>query len=243
MLRKFAFLGGGMASIALATLSIAVDQPAARAACLIADGSSYTDRPYNQADVIASFAGSNCTAVTLTQDTTFYRYYSFPLSPNVNKGRYLTSDFFDLNSEAIVKLALYPFPPNVQFQNFAYFREEVLVTAGTTLYQGIAGPQPVSDPNSCYAGGASQFFYDGPNVSNNSNITFTYDADLTRDTRYINPYGVGDPCGIQVPEPSPISSVGAIAALGFAAVFHRSLTAPKRRKKSFPAIERISVKR
>ncbi|MBV5277099.1 hypothetical protein JZU56_04690, partial [bacterium] len=136
----------------------------------------------------------------LTSDTVFYRYYSYPEAPSINIGRFLTTNLYEINSEAIVKLALYPFPPNVQFQNFAYYREQVLVKAQTELYVGLAGPQPAADTGSCYTGGASQYFFSGVDISTNPSFTFTWQAALTKDTNYVNQYGVGDPCNV-VPLP------------------------------------------
>ena len=152
-----------------------------------------------------------CTLQNLAQDITFYRYYSFPNLPDMNKGRYLTTDLFDLNSQVIVALALFPFQPFPQFQNFAYYREQVLVKAGTDLYVGTTGPQPSTDVGSCYAGGAAQYFFAGENVSSNPSITFSSAQALTKDTRYPNQYGVGDPCNV-VPEPGTLMLLGIGAA-------------------------------
>lgn len=156
-----------------------------------------SDRPFDADTVIASFADSECTLQKLPGDSVFFRYYSFPEAPNINIGRFLTTDLFAINSEAIVELALYPFPPNPQFQNFAYYREQVLVAAGTELYFGVAGPQPADDIGSCYAGGAAQYFYAGANISSNPAIEFRGPpALLERDERYPNEFGVGDPCNV-----------------------------------------------
>jgi hypothetical protein len=225
----------GIASFGLSTVTLIAYQPNALAgslsgSCSIPDGSFYTDKKYNSLEVEQSFLNSDCMLITLAQDTTFFRYYSFPSSPAINIGRYLTTDAFELNSEAIVKLALFPFPPNVQFQNFAYYRETVNVLAGTPLYSGTAGPQPYDKPNSCYAGGATQYFFAGENISNNTNLTFTFEKNLTKDTRYPNTYGVGDPCQ-KVPEPSPLTGLGAIAVLGLVAGFNRGLTQAKSQQK------------
>lgn len=180
----------------------------ARAACDIAD-STTTDKPYTAYDVETSFQNTDCQLIYLDADTTFYRYYSFPLVPNINIGRYFTLDIFNINSEAIVKLALYPFPPNPQFQNFAYFREMVTVLTGIGLYAGIAGPQPAGDSGSCYAGGARQYFFAGDNISSNPSISFSNPVEITRDTRYPNQYGVGDPCNVfGVPEPATPEMLG-----------------------------------
>ncbi len=170
-----------------------------------------TDKWFDAAQVVDSFSNYECALQTLTQDTTFYRYYSFPQAPITNIGRYLTTNFFDLNSDVIVWLALYPFPPNPQFQNFGYYREEVLVLAGIGLYAGTAGPQPSTNIGSCYAGGAAQYFFAGENVSSNPSITFSSAQALTKDTRYPNQYGVGDPCNV-VPEPGTLMLLGIGAA-------------------------------
>ncbi len=167
------------------------------------------DKPYNAVDVITSFKDFTCTAIELDVETVFYRYYSYPESPAINIGRFLTENLFTLNSEAIVQLALYPFPPNVQYQNFAYYREIVTVKAGITLYAGVAGPQPVGDAGSCYAGGASQFFFADANISSNPDITFSNSTNLTIDKGYVNQYGFGDPCNvIPVPATWPLLAVG-----------------------------------
>lgn len=76
-----------------------------------------------------------------------------------NIGRYFTTLDVTLNSQAIVALALYPFTP--QYQNFAYYREVVLVSANTELYMGTAAPQPVGSTGTCYVGGAAQYFFCG----------------------------------------------------------------------------------
>ena len=83
------------------------------------------------------------------------------------------------------------------------------VAAGVTLYAGVAGPQPVGATGSCYAGGASQWFFAGANVSTNPQIRFSDSAKLTVDTRYPNQYGMGDPCNV-VPLPAtlPLLAVG-----------------------------------
>jgi hypothetical protein len=182
-----------------------------------------TDKWFNADDVIHSFAGYQCSLETLSQDTIFFRYYSFPSAPTINIGRYLTTDFFNLNSDVIVKLALYPFPPNPQFQNFAYYREEVLVKANTDIFVGLAGPQPPGNLGSCYAGGAAQYFYAGDNVSNNPSITFSGGVAITKDTRYPNQFGVGDPCNVYyVSEPDSltlillgIGNIGLLRLIGF----------------------------
>ena len=170
------------------------------------------DKPFDATQVADSFSNYTCALQTLPQDITFYRYYSFPSLPDINIGRYLTTDWFDLNSQVIVALALFPFQPNPQFQNFAYYREEVLVKAGTDLYVGTAGPQPSNDVGSCYAGGATQYFFAGENVSSNPSITFSSPLAITKDTRYPNQYGVGDPCNV-VPEPDTLMLFG-IGSLG-----------------------------
>ena len=93
---------------------------------------------------------------------------------------------------------------------------------------GTAGPQPYNNSNSCYAGGAKQYFFAGENVSNNPNLSFTFEKNLTKDTRYPNTYGVGDPCQqAQVPDPSPLTGLGAIAVLGLVAGFNRKLNQAK----------------
>jgi hypothetical protein len=223
----------GIASLGLSTVTLVAYQPHAWAAPLGGSCSippSSTDRPYLPLEVEQSFLNADCTPIFLTKTTTFFRYYSFPPAnpprpdplkpPGINIGRFITSDLFTLNSDAIVKLALFPFNP--PFQNFGYYREEVTVAAGTTLYEGIAGPQPYNQPNSCYTGGAKQYFFADSNVSTNLSITFANPTTLTLDYQNLNTYGVGDPCQ-KIPEPSPLAGIGAIAALGLAASFNRIL--------------------
>ncbi|AUB83421.1 hypothetical protein [Candidatus Thiodictyon syntrophicum] len=195
---------------ALSVLTIAFAAPA-NADCDVPQTPTF-DKPFTATDVIASFADAECTLQKLTSDTVFYRYYSYPEAPSINIGRFLTTNLYEINSEAIVKLALYPFPPNVQFQNFAYYREQVLVKAQTELYVGLAGPQPAADTGSCYTGGASQYFFSGVDISTNPSFTFTWQAALTKDTNYVNQYGVGDPCNV-VPLPGTLGLLGIGACL------------------------------
>lgn len=68
------------------------------------------------------------------------------------------------------------------------------VAAGTEVYYGTAGPQPVDDLGSCYAGGAAQYFFAGDSISTNTAILFSDAMSIDKDFSYINEYGVGDPC-------------------------------------------------
>jgi hypothetical protein len=90
--KKFSVWLGGIASCGISTLTLFVYQPNTLAmsfgSCSIPDGSSYTDRPYNSLDIEQSFLNSDCTPITLTQDITFFRYYSFPSPPARNVGRF-----------------------------------------------------------------------------------------------------------------------------------------------------------
>jgi hypothetical protein len=192
----------------LAVLALAAAACSANADCDIPSVLT-NDRPFSPDEIASSFADESCDAETTAAERVFYRYYSYPLYPDINIGRFFTLDFFTLNSEAIVALALYPFPPNPQFQNFAYFREQVTVVAGIELFVGRAGPQPVGDLGSCYSGGASQYFYAGDNITTNPAIRFSSPEKLTVDTRYRNTYGKGDPCNV-----IPLPATGLLFALG-----------------------------
>jgi hypothetical protein len=166
--KKFSIWFCGIASLGLSTFTLVTYQPYASAATL--DGTcNDLKNSAKQADndAYASFLNSSCQSQILPQGTSFFRYYSFPPAndpfpnpikpPGLNTtGRYLTTNFFDFNSEAIVKLALYPFTP--AFQNFAYYRETVTLLQDTELYVGTVGPQLPNNPTSCYAGGAAQYY-------------------------------------------------------------------------------------
>jgi len=87
--------------------------------------------------------------VTLEKPQTFFRYYS---DENSKKGRFLTTDEYATNVEAIRNLALDQKwnPPNQATKVVS-----VTLPAGTTVYQGIVAPQ---NPPYCYHGGGQQTF-------------------------------------------------------------------------------------
>jgi hypothetical protein len=85
--------------------------------------------------------------VKLEKAQDFYRYFGNSVS---KYGRYLTSDQYTTNSEAIKKLAL-----NQDWGNPASKKVTVTLPAGMTVYQGIAAPQ---NPATCYPGGGQQIF-------------------------------------------------------------------------------------
>jgi hypothetical protein len=98
-------------------------------------------------DIAVTFLGSKCQAVVLEAPRTYYRYYS----TDSNKyGRYLTTDRYERNVDAIRKLAL-----NQAWGNQATMMMTVTVPTGTTVYEGIVAAQ---DPPSCYVGGGQQTF-------------------------------------------------------------------------------------
>jgi hypothetical protein len=99
--------------------------------------------------VAATFLNSECKEVKLEKAQDFYRYYGNDVS---KYGRYLTSDQYTTNSEAIKKLAL-----NQEWDapNPASKKITVTLPAGMTVYQGIAAPQI---PGTCYPGGGQQIF-------------------------------------------------------------------------------------
>ena len=97
--------------------------------------------------IAATFKDSTCTKTTLPAAQTFYRYFH---SPQNRYGRYLTTDRFGTNVDAISKLALHQ-----DWGNRAERELSVTLPAGTVVYQGVVGPQT---PASCYPGGAQQTF-------------------------------------------------------------------------------------
>ena len=99
------------------------------------------------ADIAITFLNSECKEVKLEKAQDFYRYFGNSVS---KYGRYLTSDQYTTNSEAIKKLAL-----NQDWGNPASKKVTVTLPAGMTVYQGIAAPQ---NPATCYPGGGQQIF-------------------------------------------------------------------------------------
>ena len=98
-------------------------------------------------NIAATFANATCTKTTLPAAQTFYRYFH---SPQNRYGRYLTTDRFSTNVDAITKLALHQ-----DWGNRAEQELKVTLPAGTVVYQGVVGPQT---PSTCYPGGAQQTF-------------------------------------------------------------------------------------
>ena len=153
--------------------------------------------PTDLNNIISSFANSDCAPITLAQDTEFFRYYSFPVAPAVSRGRFLTSTLYTDTADAIIGLALLP-----DFNNKATQLEKALVPAGTTVYQGLAGAQPVGNTVSCYKGGAVQDFIADRDVVK---TVFTYLSNLVNN---------GDSCTYAVPEPN-LAPVISLIGLGF----------------------------
>ncbi|MBD2518801.1 hypothetical protein H6G93_28335 [Nostoc sp. FACHB-973] len=101
------------------------------------------------ADVAVTFLNSKCKEVILTYPQTFYRYYS---DDTQKIGRFVTTDKYETNLQAIRNLAL-----NQVWGNKATLIERVTLPAGTTVYLGKAAPQ---NPPSCYPGGGQQTWFD-----------------------------------------------------------------------------------
>ena len=103
-------------------------------------------------DIAITFLEGKCTEITLEEPTTFYRYYTLNEdgTEKYKYGRYLTTDKFDNSTDVIVKLAL-----DQNWGNKANLIETVTLPEGTTVYQGITGPQ---NPPDCYPGGGQQTF-------------------------------------------------------------------------------------
>jgi len=204
---------GGVAFIGLSPFVIVAGQTPASAACLIPD--SVLDQP----TVIASFLNSECTKQTLTEDTTYYRYYN---DDNTYRfGRFLTTNFYDSSNgkttlDAIQELALAQYfgpPPNL-----AQLRERVTLPAGLDVYVGVAGPQ---SPKACYPGGATQAFIENTRTTG---ISFIFDGNVPDGGSLpANCYSVPKP----IPEPSPLFGIGAIAIIGLATIFNPALIKSK----------------
>lgn len=105
--------------------------------------SSVTD-----ADTVAkSFKDSKCTEVKLTKATTYHRHHT---GDNDQKGRYLSSNKYTSNLDAIKNLAL-----RADWGNKATKITSVILPIGTVTYQGIVASQ---EPSGCYPGGGQQTF-------------------------------------------------------------------------------------
>ncbi|MGI2907031.1 hypothetical protein [Tolypothrix sp. VBCCA 56010] len=204
---------GGVVFIGLSPFVIVAGQRPASAACPIPDSVSDKDT------IITSFLNSECTKQTLTQDTTYYRYYN---DDNTYRfGRFLTTNFYDSSNgkttlDAIRELALAQYfgpPPNL-----AQLRERVTLPAGLDVYVGVAGPQ---SPKACYPGGATQTFIENTRTTG---ISFIFDGNV--------PDGGSLPAncytaGKSIPEPSPLFGIGAIAIFGLATIFNPAFTKSK----------------
>ncbi len=103
-------------------------------------------------EIAITFLEGKCTEKALEEPITFYRYYTLndDGTEKYKFGRYLTTDKFDNNGEVIIKLAL-----DQDWGNKANLIETVTLPEGTTVYQGITGPQ---NPPDCYPGGGQQTF-------------------------------------------------------------------------------------
>jgi hypothetical protein len=109
-----------------------------------------TDDPDPNIQAVAiTFLNSKCKEEKLDKTSTYYRYYS---SDQNKYGRYLTTNIYKTNVEAIKHLALDQKWTN---PNNPTFIETVVLPAGTTIYKGITGPQ---NPPACYPGGGTQIF-------------------------------------------------------------------------------------
>ncbi len=118
------------------------------------------------ANIAVTFLGSKCEKVKLLMPQTFFRYYS---SDTNKKGRYLTTEQYQTNVEAIANLAL-----NQEWGNKAEKMLSVTLPAGTIVYKGIVAPQI---PASCYPGGGQQTFIED---SKDPNLFWTEGPILTK---------------------------------------------------------------
>jgi len=206
-IKKLSAYFSGMAVIALLPLSVVTKQTSAIAGTIGTSSCPITATvaaPTDPQTVIDSFLNDTCTAITEPAGTTFYRYYSDtypsgqPIPPGISAGRFLTTDQFNNSYDAIAQLALNPsITPNT-----AKYEEKVTFLAPITVYQGIAGPQPITGSTE-YPGGAVQYFISGTDAFG-SNITYTYFQTLA------------------TPEPSII--LGAIAFLAIGIGIKRKLS-------------------
>lgn len=99
------------------------------------------------ASTAATFLDSLCEEITLSEPTSFYRYYS---DEDYAKGRYLTESLFYTPEDTIKNLAL-----KAEWGNQATQISIVRLPAGAKIYKGIVGSQ---DPADLYPGGGSQVF-------------------------------------------------------------------------------------
>lgn len=102
-------------------------------------------------DIAVTFLNTECKEVKLEKPQIFYRYFGGKAG---QIGRYLTTDLYRTNVDAIQRLAL-----NQDWGNPADTRAKVTLPAGTVVYQGIAAPQA---PSTCYPGGGQQTFIKDP---------------------------------------------------------------------------------
>lgn len=117
------------------------------------------------AEIAVTFLGSKCKKVTLLMPQTFFRYYS---NETNKKGRFLTTEQYQTNAEAIRYLAL-----NQAWGNKAEKMLSITLPAGTTVYQGIVASQ---NPTSCYPGREQQTFIED---SKSPNLFWTEGPILT----------------------------------------------------------------
>lgn len=102
--------------------------------------------------IAITFLDAKCTERVLEKPEILYRYYTVNNDQTVQYkyGRYLTTNQYDNNGDVISNLAL-----DQTWGNKANMIETVTLPAGTTVYQGITGPQ---NPPQCYPGGGQQTF-------------------------------------------------------------------------------------
>jgi hypothetical protein len=119
-------------------------------------------------EIAVTFLSSKCKKVKLLMPQTFFRYYS---NESNKKGRYLTTEQYQTNVEAIANLAL-----DQTWGNKAEKMLSITLPAGTTVYQGIVAPQTQNLTSCYYAGGGQQTFIED---SKDPNLVWTEGPILT----------------------------------------------------------------
>ncbi|BAY26251.1 hypothetical protein NIES2100_60650 [Calothrix sp. NIES-2100] len=134
---------GGLVSSSFAQNKVS-NQPSLQAQAPTSTSTSACPLP---ADIAVTFLKSECQEIQLQEAKTYYRYFS---SDSNKFGRYLTTNLYKKNVEAIRELAL-----KQEWGNQATMVLTVTVPAGTKVYQGVVAPQ---EPSTCYPGGGQQIF-------------------------------------------------------------------------------------